>query len=65
MLLFHIYADKIIREDFDNCERRIGIVRRVITKLRYADDTTNRRNNGRPHRNHGKSRPDETRWLGR
>ena len=39
-LLFNIYAEKITREALDTWEGRIGIGGRVVTNLRYADDTT-------------------------
>ena len=38
-LLFNIYAEKIMREALDKMGRRNWHSRRVVTKLRYADDT--------------------------
>ena len=39
-LVFNIYAEKIMREALDKWEGGIGIGGRVVTNLRYADDTT-------------------------
>ena len=39
-LLFNIYAENIMRDVLDKWEGGVGIGGRVITNLRYADDTT-------------------------
>ena len=39
-LLFNIYAEKIMREALDKCDKGIGIGGRKVSNLRYADDTT-------------------------
>ena len=39
-LLFNIYADNIMVEALEEWERGISIGGRMMTKLRYADDTT-------------------------
>ena len=41
LLLFNIiFAENIMREDLEEWERGIGIGGRMVTNLRYADDTT-------------------------
>ena len=39
-LLFNIYAENIMREALEEWERGISIGGRMVTNLRYADDTT-------------------------
>ena len=39
-LLFNIYAENIVREALEEWERGISIGGRMVTNLRYADDTT-------------------------
>ena len=39
-LLFNIYAENIMREALEECERGISVGGRMVTDLRYADDTT-------------------------
>ena len=39
-LLFNIYAENIMREALEEWESRISIGGRMVTNLRYADDTT-------------------------
>ena len=39
-LLLNIYAENIMREALEECERGISIGGRMVTNLRYADDTT-------------------------
>ena len=39
-LLFNIYAENIMREALEERESGISIRGRVVTNLRYADDTT-------------------------
>ena len=39
-LLFNIYAENIMREALEEWESGISIGRRMVTNLRYADDTT-------------------------
>ena len=39
-LLFSIYAENIMREDLGKWSRGISIGGRMVTNLRYADDTT-------------------------
>ena len=39
-LLFNIYADNVMREALEEWERGISIGGRMVTNLRYADDTT-------------------------
>ena len=39
-LLFNIYVENIMREAFEEWKRGIGIGGRMVTNLRYADDTT-------------------------
>ena len=39
-LLFNIYAENIMREALEEWESGISIGGRIVTNLRYADDTT-------------------------
>ena len=39
-LLFDIYAENIMRDALEEWERGISIGGRMVTNLRYADDTT-------------------------
>ena len=39
-LLFNIYAENIMREALEESESGISIGGRMVTNLRYADDTT-------------------------
>ena len=39
-LLFNIYAENIMTEALEECESGISIGGRMVTNLRYADDTT-------------------------
>ena len=53
-LLFNIYAENIMREALEEWESGISVGGRIVTNLRYADDTA-RWDQGRLDRTCGKS----------